>query len=305
MTHTLSFLSNYCSLITRSGSSSPSPPGEINKTEKAQKDAREQLQELVDYDIISKDMADQLSKSIPNEHTHLSVYDEYEIIFHETLPNEDGNPHTTALIFDIDTINNLNKGVSISDIMEGYYNIPEWQRSTTSTFIVGAPDKESKTDYGSVAGYFDPNRNSVNLTYSFLRQGSRYNKDLKVQQVIYHEYVHATDYALIDKKYRHAPLHYLSNYSTKFSDILKTNKATSYSESYEKGSYNHRIETLAEAVSYTRVNNSGGNLYMFTDKGPTPYKTWAKENPELSQFAQDFINCKNPNELRELFGAFY
>lgn len=247
---------------------------------------------------LSKPQIKRLLDAVLDENTKYVGTQGNKIIFSETIRNSNGTISETEIRIDLNTYKQMYKKgavVSIEDLMGYYHSIPSFRRGLVDSVNFGGTGSRFH------GGFFRPSTNGIYIntkalvTKSWLKSGS-------LESTLEHEFTHGTDYNLSSR--------YATIDGNKFQKIMEHNQASAYSEKFNNIFEMDRYykESLAEAVMVTRMARKyGGDNAYIEDPNKTrghdiTYNDWADKNKELADFANKFIDCKNENELKELFG---
>lgn len=282
-----------------------STPRETPEEFQARKDdARETLEQMANLaetesEFLSRPQIKRLIDTVMDENIHFvgMKYNQWThsnyVCFEERTVNPDGSVNVTELNFDTAAYKNMykkNGNISIEDMVDAYHSIPLFQRNLVSAYNFGGTGKSFN------GGFYSPSQNTVNLNGAVF--SNKYSNRDWIRHALNHENTHATDHNLSNS------FEYASDNSSTFRNILKSNKASSYSESY--AGKDRRLESLAEAVAITRTYRLYGNDHARFGNpdgyGEINYTLWAKRNPKLADFANKYVDCNSVSELKKLFG---
>ena len=310
---------NYLSLISRGGGGGTSPPQPRETPEEFQQRYDEAYDNLVNAkritdrnitNMFSKPQVKRLLDVMLNENIHYVGHNQKAIMFEERTLLPDGTENVTDINISIASFKQMDKKNSITsleDLMETYYDVPLYQRQFASAVNFGTIDKFQRGDPNG--GLYEPFSKTVCVNATLLTNEYGNTKEW-AQLTLYHEFTHATDFNV---PHPHTFLSGVSTTSNKFKNIMENSWASSYSESYGKGTNSWYQESLAEAVAYTKQANvlGGNNVYVYRPDirdgkvyagERITYNQWKSENSELAKFASDYVECKNTNDLQKLFG---
>lgn len=219
------------------------------------------------------------------------------IMFREYIDGEKG----AFVAMNPDSLRDLMEqkaGFGLSELMKAYYEVPEYKRAIVNGVIFGDAKLKHK------GGMYNPMLNRISITPKELSEPSR-TKANSIEATLEHEFAHALDTEI-------GTVEYASTVTPGFVDLLKTNKASTYSESYSDPD-TRVCESLAEAVAVTRMADKyGGNKAYILDpdipfeqhkKQPVEltYDDWYSKNKGLGDFARKLVDCKSVSECFEVY----
>lgn len=284
------------------------PPRETPEQFKKRYDkAKEDLEKLTYIDkngntknVFSASQVKKLLDAVLNENIHLKGIEgrgtpqNLRIVFEERF--DDGT--STPLKFKASLVKELVKGegVKINDLMDEYGKLPVLGRKATTAYNIGTP--------GGNGGHYNPNSNEVFIhSKLFTDKKSPYTTEW-CKHVLQHETTHALDHAISGME-----SNFINNLmgrtmattlTDKYAEVMLGEKGSNYSESYRGGDH-YEAETLADTVATVRLGREYGESVHMNGRNGQTLAQWKKENKNLYDFANKFVDCKSMDELRNLF----
>ncbi len=291
------------------GGGSSTPQETPEQFQKRYEETRKELENLTYIDsngnekkVFSKPQVKKLLDAVLNKNIHFKGIEgtgtpqNIQVVFEERFSDNT----TTPIKFKSSLVKELVKGDAgkINDLMDEYGKLPLLGRKVTSSYNIGTN--------GGNGGHYNPNDNMVYVHSKLFTDKKHPYKTEWCKHVLQHETTHALDHAISG----HEPS-FVNNLTgrtmattltSKFAEIMKGEKGSSYSEWYKHNNKSHyEAETLAETVASVRLAREyGENIHMDGRSGQT-FKEWKKENKNLYEFANKFVDCESMTELRELF----